>query len=94
MMVGDGGWDHFVLLKARRRFLSFFVTPDNVESVSGPSEDSLGISRADPPAELFEVPEEYKEIPFEYPLSWSGPLCARAYENAVVARSICRVRRN
>jgi hypothetical protein len=129
MMVGDGGWDHFVLLKSRRRFLAFFVTPDNVESVNGPGEESLGkrsiaglpvtgsrfvtrlpgfdnghaerwvspelklvvysrsedthfgvleyqltnISRSDPPAELFEVPEGYKETPFEYPLSWSGP---------------------
>jgi hypothetical protein len=129
MMVGDGGWDHFVLLKSRRRFLAFFVTPDNVESVNGPGEESLGqrsiaglpvtgtrfvtrlpgfdngraerwvspelklvvyshsedthfgvleyqltnISRSDPPAKLFEVPEGYKETPFEYPLSWSGP---------------------
>jgi hypothetical protein len=129
MMVGDGGWSHFVLLKSMRRFLAFFVIPDNVESVNGPSEEPLGqssiaglrvtgtrfvtrvpgfdngraerwvspelklvvysrsedthfgvleyqltnISRSDPPAELFEVPTEYKEIPFEYPLSWSGP---------------------
>jgi hypothetical protein len=129
MMVGDGGWDHFVLLKSRRRFLAFFVMPDNVESVNEPGEESLGqrsigglpvtgtrfvtrlprfdnghaerwvspalklvvysrsedthfgvleyqltnISRSDPPAELFEVPEGYKETPFEYPLSWSGP---------------------
>ena len=129
MMVGDGGWDHFVLLKSRRRFVSFFVTPDTVETVSGPSQEELGqssiagiqvrgtrfvtrlpggdngraerwvspglrlvvysrsedthfgvleyrltnISRSDPPAELFEVPNVYKEIPFEYPLSWSGP---------------------
>jgi hypothetical protein len=129
MMVGDGGWNHFVLLKSMRRFVSFFVTPDNVETVSGPSQEELGqssiaglpatgtrfvtrvpgfdngraerwvspelrlvvysrsedthfgvleyrltnISRSDPPAELFDVPKEYREIPFEYPLSWSGP---------------------
>src|SRR5688572_14223999 len=129
MMVGDGGFNQFVLLKSMRRFLVFFVTPDNVESVNGPSEESLGqssmagiqargtrfvtrvpglgngraerwvspelklvvysrsedtrfgvleyqltnISRSDPPAELFEVPEEYQETPFEYPLTWDGP---------------------
>ena len=129
MMVGDGGFNQFVLLKSMRRFLVFFVTPDNVESVNGPGEESLGqssiagiqvtgtrfvtrlpgfdngraerwvspelkvvvssrsedtrfgileykltnISRSDPPAELFEVPEEYKESPFEYPLTWDGP---------------------
>jgi len=129
MMVGDGGYNQFVLLKSMRRFLVFFVMPDNVESVNGPSEESLGqssmagiqvtgtrfvtrvpgfdngraerwvspelklvvysrsedtrfgileyqltnISRSDPPAELFAVPEEYKETPFEYPLTWAGP---------------------
>lgn len=129
MMVGDGGYYQFLFLKSMRRFLSFFVVPDTVESVNGPSEESLGehsiegirvtgkrfvtrvpgfdngraerwvspelklvvysrsedthfgvleyqltnISRSDPPAELFEGPKEYKEIPFEYPLSWAGP---------------------
>jgi hypothetical protein len=129
MMVGDGGLNQFVLLKSMRRFLVFFVRPDNVESVSGPSEGSLGqssiegirvtgtrfvtrvpgsdngraerwvspelklvvysrsedthygvleyqltnISRSEPRAELFEVPEGYKETPFEYPVAWSGP---------------------
>jgi len=129
MMVGDGGFDRFVFLKSMRRFLVFFVTPDNVETVNGPSEESLGqssiagirvtgtrfatrlpgfdngraerwvspelrlvvhsrsedtrfgileyqltnISRSEPRAELFEVPEEYKETPFEYPLTWDGP---------------------
>jgi hypothetical protein len=129
MMVGDGGFNQFVLVKSMRRFLVFFVTPDTVETVSGPSEESLGrrsiaglratgtrfvtrvpgfdngraerwvspelqlvvysrsedtrfgileyqltnISRSDPPAELFDVPEEYKEVPFEYRLTWDGP---------------------
>ena len=129
MMVGDGGFNQFLLLKSMRRFLVFFMTPDNVESVSGPSEESLGqssiegipvtgtrfvtrvpgfdngraerwvspelklvvysrsedthfgvleyrltnISRSDPRAELFGVPEGYKETPFEYPLTWAGP---------------------
>jgi hypothetical protein len=31
------------------------------------------ISRADPPAELFEVPQQYRETPFEFPLTWDGP---------------------
>jgi len=125
MMVGDGGYYQFVFLKSMRRFLSFFVVPDGVESVNGPSEESLGqhsiegirvtgkrfvtrengraerwvspelklvvysrsedtrygvldyqltnISRAEPQAELFEVPRNYRETPFEFPLSWSGP---------------------
>jgi hypothetical protein len=129
MMVGDGGFNQFVLPRSMRSFTVFFVTPDNVESVSGPSEETLGqnsiegirvtgtrfvtrvpgfdhgraerwvspelklvvysrsedthfgileyqltnISRSDPRAELFEVPEEYKETPFEYPLTWAGP---------------------
>jgi hypothetical protein len=129
MMVGDGGLNQFVLLKSMRRFIVFFVAPDNVESVSGPGEESLGqssiegirvtgtrfvtrvpgsdngraerwvspelklvvysrsedthygvleyqltnICRSEPRAELFEVPEGFKETPFEYPVSWSGP---------------------
>jgi hypothetical protein len=130
MMVGDGGFNQFVLLKSMRRFLVFFVAPDNVESVSGPGEESLGqssiagiqvrgtrfvtrvpgfgngraerwvspelkvvvysrsedtrfgileyqltnISRSDPQAELFEVPQQYAVKPFEYPgLTWEGP---------------------
>jgi hypothetical protein len=129
MMVGDGGYNQFVLVKSMRRFLVFFVMPDNVESVNGPGEESLGqssmagiqvtgtrfvtrlpgfdngraerwvspelklvvysrsedtrfgiveyqltnISRSDPRAELFEVPEDYRVIPFEYPLTWDGP---------------------
>jgi hypothetical protein len=130
MMVGDGGFNQFVLLKSMRRFLVFFVTPDTVESVNGPSEESLGqssiagipvtgtrfvtrvpgadngraerwvspelklvvysrsedarygileyqltnITRSDPPAALFDVPQEYAESPFEYPgLTWEGP---------------------
>ena len=44
MMVGDGGANRFVLLESMRRFLVFFVTPDNVDSVSGPGEESLGQS--------------------------------------------------
>jgi len=31
------------------------------------------ISRSDPPPELFEVPQGYREKPFEFPLTWSGP---------------------
>ena len=130
MMVGDGGFDQFVLVKSMRRFLVFLVTPANVDSVNGPGAESLGrssiagiqvsgtrfttllpgllgngraerwvspelklvvysrsedtrfgileyqltnISRSDPPAELFEVPKEYREIPFEFPLTWDGP---------------------
>jgi hypothetical protein len=131
MMVGDGGFNQFVLLKSMRRFLVFFVTPDNVETVNGPSEESLGegsiagirvtgthfatrlpdgvigngraerwvspelglvvysrsedphfgviayqltnISRSEPRAELFEVPEEYAVTAFEYPVTWAGP---------------------
>ena len=128
-MVGDGGFNQFLLPRSTKRFTVFFVTPDNVESVSGPSEETLGqnsiegirvtgtrfvtrvtgfnhgraerwvspdlklvvysrsedthfgileyqltnISRSDPPAELFEVPEEYRETPFEYPVTWAGP---------------------
>jgi len=129
MMVGDGGFNHFLFIKSTRRFIVFFVTPDEVESVNGPSEESLrqsliaglrvtgtrfvtrvpgsdngraerwvspelklvvysrsedtrfgileyqltDISRSDPRADLFEVPEEYKETPFEYPVTWAGP---------------------
>ena len=129
MMVGDGGYYQFLFLKSMRRFLSFFVVPDTVESVNGPSEESLGqhsiegirvtgtrfvtrvpgfdnghaerwispelklvvysrsedtrfgmieyqltnISRAEPQAELFEVPRNYRETRFEFPLTWSGP---------------------
>ena len=129
LMVGDGGINQFILVKSMRRFLVFFMTPDNVESVSGPGEESLGqssiegipvtgtlfvtrvpgfdngradrwvspelklvvysrsedthfgvleyqltnISRSEPRADLFEVPENYKETPFEYPVTWAGP---------------------
>lgn len=129
MMVGDGGYYHFGFFKSMRRFLSFFVTPDNVESVNGPSEEPLGrrsiaglevtgtrfvtrlpgfdngraerwvspelkvvvytrsedtrfgllhyeltnVTRSEPAAELFDVPQDYREIPFEFQLTWSGP---------------------
>jgi hypothetical protein len=130
MMVGDGGYNQFVLPRSMRRFTVFFVTPGNVESTSATDEESLGegsmagthvtgtrfvtqlpgllgnghaerwvspelglvvysrsedahfgileyrltnISRADPPAELFEVPQGYRETPFEYPVTWDGP---------------------
>ncbi len=127
LMLGDGGFDHFVLPTSMKRFMSFFVIPDFMESAS---EESLGdgsiegvrvtgtrfitrlpgflgtgraerwvslelglvvlsrsedahfgileyqltnISRSEPRAELFEVPQQYKETPFEFPLTWSGP---------------------
>jgi hypothetical protein len=129
MMVGDGGVNQFLFLRSMRRLTVFFVTPDNVESVNGPAEESLGqssiagvqvtgtrfvtrfpgfdngraerwvspelrlvvysrsedtrfgileykltnITRSDPRADLFEVPEEYTEAPFEYPVTWAGP---------------------
>jgi hypothetical protein len=129
MMVGDGGYYQFVLVKSIRRFLSFHVVPDGVDSVNGPGEESLGessiagvrvigtrfvtqvpafengrgerwvspelklvvysrgednrlgvleyaltnISRSDPQAELFDLPQGYKEQPFEFPLTWDGP---------------------
>ena len=127
LMLGDGGFDHFVIPISKRHFASFFVVPDFVESAS---EESLGegsmagvrvtgtrfitrlpgllgtgraerwvspelglvvfsrsedahigileyqltnISRDEPRAELFEVPDQYKETPFEFPLTWSDP---------------------
>ncbi len=127
LMLGDGGFDHFVIPISMRHFASFLVVPDFVESAS---EESLGegsiagvrvtgtrfitrlpglvdtgraerwvspelglvvfsrsedahvgileyrltnISRAEPQAELFEVPDQYRETPFEFPLTWSDP---------------------
>jgi hypothetical protein len=127
LMLGDGGFDHFVLPTSMRQFVSFFVVPDFVESASDESlgESSMAgvrvtgtrfitrlpgflgtgraerwvstelglvvysrsedahfgileyqltnISRSDPKAQLFEVPEDYRETPFEFPLTWHGP---------------------
>jgi len=125
MMVGDGGYYQFVLPRSMRRFIGFFVVPDEGETseelgqtsmagvqVTGTrfvtrlpgllgngrgerwvspelelvvytrSEDShfgileyqlTNISRSEPRADLFEVPENYKETPFEYPVTWGGP---------------------
>jgi hypothetical protein len=130
MMVGDGGYDQFALPRSMRRFIGFFVVPDDGETseelgqtsmagvqvtgtrfvtrlpgllgngraerwvspelglvVYSRSEDAhfgileyqlTNISRSDPPAELFEVPQEYRETPFEFPLTWNGPYAPKA----------------
>jgi hypothetical protein len=31
------------------------------------------INRSDPPADLFAVPQDYRETTFEFPLTWTGP---------------------
>ena len=59
-----------------------WVSPELKLVVYSRSEDTLfgileyeltNISRSEPRPELFDVPQGYREIPFEFPLSWSGP---------------------
>jgi hypothetical protein len=127
MMLGDGGFDVFVIPISMKQFVSFFVVPDFMESaneealgegsmagvrvtgtrfitrlpgylgtgraqrwvsqelglvVYARSEDAhfgnveyqlTNISRAEPRSELFEVPEQYRETRFEFPLTWGDP---------------------
>jgi hypothetical protein len=135
MMVGDGGYNQFLLPRSMKRFTVFFVTPDTVTSTGEPAEETLGkatvegvqvtgtrfatllpnglgghgraerwvspelelviysrsedahfgileyrltnIRRSDPRTELFDVPQEYTEIPFEFPVTWEGPYTTR-----------------
>ena len=131
LMLGDGGFDHFVIPISMRHFASFLVVPDFVESASEEplgegsmagvrvtgtrfitrlpgllgtgraerwvspelglvvfirSEDAnvgileyqlTNISRVEPRSELFELPQQYRETPFEFPLTWSDPYKAK-----------------
>ena len=37
------------------------------------------ISRADPRAELFEVPADYVVTPFKFPMSWENPYAPKTW---------------
>ena len=131
MMIGNGGYHYYVLPRSMKRFLTFFLFPNDAGSASTTDEESLGersiaglrvtgtrvvtwlpgllgngraerwvspelglvvysrsedahfgtfeyqltdIDRSDPPSDLFEVPRNYTETPFEYAgLTWDGP---------------------